>query len=108
MVGSRIKAVAHKVQEPSDTDPHRTADATQRDSLAQESFDQGALLIRDHVIVWEEDKDTPTDLTFVVLFARVNVAVPLILPRSTSWICLSLNHSALSGLHLLVSAAGQA
>jgi uncharacterized protein YjbI with pentapeptide repeats len=46
MVGTGRKALDHTVQEPGEADAHGTADTAQRDALAQQVCNQGALLVR--------------------------------------------------------------
>src|SRR6266403_1759368 len=44
--GTRRKAFHHKVQQPRETDAHGPTDPAQGDALAQQVFNQRALLIR--------------------------------------------------------------
>jgi hypothetical protein len=50
MVGTRRKALDHTVQEPGEADAHGTADTAQRDALAQQVCNQGALLVRNATV----------------------------------------------------------
>jgi hypothetical protein len=44
VIGTRRKALHHKVQQPRETDLYHTTDPAQRDALAQQMFNQRALL----------------------------------------------------------------
>jgi len=65
------------MQEPREPYAHCTADPTQRDSLEQESFNEGALLFGDHWMFWIEDKGTTTQFAAVVLLPCMNMPVSL-------------------------------
>jgi len=91
----------HKLQEPAEPYSYHAADPTQGNSFQQPSFNHRPLHLRDDMIFWNTDKGTSTGLALVVLFPRVNAAIPLILSRSTLWTCFSLDHSASPGLLLI-------
>jgi hypothetical protein len=59
------------------TNAHRTADPTQRDAFHEPPRNEAALLLRDHVIFWMQEKGPATPLAAVILFAGMNMAVSL-------------------------------
>jgi hypothetical protein len=74
------KAFHHEIQEPAEPNSYHAADPAQGNSFQQQSLNHHPLRVRDDVIFWNQDEGPSTDLTLMVLFARVNAAVPLILP----------------------------
>jgi hypothetical protein len=77
MLGCRLEPFNHKLQEPPETDAHCTADPTQRDSLEQEPFNEGALRLSDHRICGIKHKGPATEFTAVILFPGMDMAVSL-------------------------------
>ena len=55
----------------------------QRDFLAQQAFDHGALFVVNHMVVSVQDKLVATRLTLMVLLPGMNMAVFLEVLRST-------------------------
>jgi len=98
MIGSPTKQLVHELQEPPEPHPHRATDPAQRDALQQESLNERPLLLRDDMIFWIQDKDPTTSPTAMILFATMNVAVPLEPRRSALGTCFSWRHAALIGL----------
>jgi hypothetical protein len=77
------KTFHHKVQEPGETDAHGTADTAQRDALAQQVFNLGALLVRNATVFGGRHKLALARVTLMILFAMVGMAIFLIPVRST-------------------------
>ncbi len=80
VIGGRTKPLDHELQEPAEPHAHRTADPAQRESLQEQPFNEGALLLGDHLVFWIKDKGPATPFTAVILLAGVNVPVSLVLP----------------------------
>jgi hypothetical protein len=92
MVGTRRKALDHTVQEPGEADAHGTADTAQRDALAQQVCNQGALLVRNATVFGGRHKLALPRFTLMILFAMVGMAIFLIPGRSTLWARISDEH----------------
>src|SRR5215813_6708731 len=95
VLGGSTKLLAHELQEPAESNAYRTTDSAQRDALQEQSFNNGALLRGDQMIVWMQDKGPATPLAAVILLASVDMAISLEPRRSTLWTCLSRCHKAL-------------
>jgi hypothetical protein len=80
MLRRRGKALTHEIQQPAQPHSYHPADPAQGNPFQQQSFNHCPLLLRNNMIFRNQDKGTSTGLALVVLFPRVNAAVPLILP----------------------------
>jgi len=80
MIGGPTKLLAQELQEPPETDTHRTADPAQRHSLQQESFNERALFLGDYRIFWSKNKGPTPHFAAVILLASVDVTVSLVPP----------------------------
>jgi hypothetical protein len=78
MLGSRLQPGVHKLSEATETDAHRTADPTERDSLQEEAFDRHARFFGNDRIFRRKNEDPATHLAAVILFARMDMTVSLI------------------------------
>jgi hypothetical protein len=74
MVGTGRKALDHKVQEPGEAGAHGTANTAQRDALAQQVFNQGALLVRNATVFGGRHELVLARFTLMILFAMVGMA----------------------------------
>lgn len=66
-------------QQPREGDAHGATNATQRQALEQQAFDQSACVLRAEVLFEDRDTLTATALALMVLFPVVTVPVFLIL-----------------------------
>jgi hypothetical protein len=78
VIGTRRKALHHKVQQPRETDPYHTTDPAQRDALAQQMFNQHALLIRNDMVFGAGHKLASTRVALMILFACASMAILLV------------------------------
>jgi hypothetical protein len=78
MIGQYLKTPDEKAQEPLETHTHRTTNATQRNPLHQQAFNQRSGVLRDESLLKSYDKLAPTVLASMVLFAVVDVTIFLI------------------------------
>jgi hypothetical protein len=85
MIGTRRNACYHNVQQPRETDSHRTTDPAQRDALAQQLFNQRALLVRNDVAFGAGHTLASTRLALMMLFASASMAILLVSARLTLW-----------------------
>src|SRR5918999_2336584 len=83
MVGTGRQALDHTVQEPGEADAHGTADTAQRDALAQQVCNQGALLVRNATVFGSGHKLALARFTLMILFAMVGMAIFFLPIRST-------------------------
>src|ERR671914_1703316 len=93
VLGTRRKAFHHKVQQPRKTDTYRTTDPAQRDALAQQVFNQRALLVRYDVVFGAGHKLASTRFALMILFAAAGMAIFLVVVRLTLWALISHDHS---------------
>jgi hypothetical protein len=107
VVGTRRKALHHKVQQPRETDTYHTTDPAQRDALAQQVFNQRALLIRNEVVFRAGHKLASTRFALMILFASARMAILLVVVRLTLWAGISYDHSWLLTSAVLVTILGQ-
>jgi len=107
VVGTRRKALHHKVQQPRETDTYRTTNPAQRDALAQQVFNQRALLVRDDVVFGAGHKLASTLFTLMILFAGAGMAIFLVLVRLTLWTPIYHDHSWLLTSTVLATVVGQ-
>jgi hypothetical protein len=91
------------VQQPRETDTYRTTDPAQRDALAQQVFNQRALLVRNDVVVKAGHKLASTRVAVMMLFAGVRMAISLVSGRLTLWAGISYDHSWLLTSAVLVT-----
>jgi len=77
MCGRCPEPLDYTRQEPLQTNAHRAADPTQRDTFPEPPLNEAALLLRPHVIFWMQDKGPATPLAAVILFAGMHMAVSL-------------------------------
>lgn len=75
VIGTGRKALHHTVQEPCETDTDSPADPPQRDTLAQQVFNQRALLVRNATVRGVSHKLTSARLAVMVLFGIVGMAI---------------------------------
>jgi hypothetical protein len=92
VIGTGRKALHHKVQEPCETNTDSTADPQQRDTLAQQVFNQRALLMRNATVRGISHKLASACLAVIVLFGIVGMAIFLKPCRSTRWAHISDAH----------------
>jgi hypothetical protein len=92
MIGTGRKVVPHKVQEPRGTDPDSPADTAQGTALAQQVFNQRALLVSNNALFVAGHKLASAYPASMILFAAVTMTVSLELCRSTPWACISDDH----------------
>jgi hypothetical protein len=107
VIGTRRKAFHHKVQKPRETDTYRTTDPAQRDALAQQVFNQRALLVRNDVVFGAGHKLASTRFALMILFAGASMAIFLVLVRLTLWARIYHEHSWLLTSVVLVTVLGQ-
>jgi len=74
-LGTRRTALDDTVQKPGETDAYGTADPTQRDTLAQQVFNQGALLVRNDTVCGRGHTLALARLTLMMLFAMTGMAI---------------------------------
>ena len=92
VIGTGSQALHHKVQEPCETDTDSPADPPQRDTLAQQVFNQRALPMRNATVRGVSHKLTSARLAVMVLFGMVGMAIFLKPCRSTRWAHVSDDH----------------
>src|SRR4029453_19139748 len=107
VIGTRRKAFHQKVQQPRESDTYHTTDPAERDALAQQVFNQRALLVRNDVVVRAGHKLASTCFALMILFAGVRMAILLVLVRLTLWAGISYDHSWLLTSAVLVTILGQ-
>ena len=66
------------MQEPGETDAHRTADPTQRDALTQQVFHHGAPLIRNEALFGRGTLLTFARFTLMILLPMAGMAIFLV------------------------------
>jgi len=87
------KAFHHTVQEPRETDAHRTTDTTQCDALAQQLCDPPALRGRNAAVHGGRRKLAAARFPLVMLFPMTGMSIFLVSVRSTGWARVSDDHS---------------
>jgi hypothetical protein len=107
VIGTRRKAFHHKVQQPRETDAHGPTDPAQRDALAQQVFNQRALLIRNDMAFGAGHKLASTCFALMILFASASMAIFLVSVRLTLWARVYRDHSWLLTSAVLVTVLGQ-
>jgi hypothetical protein len=75
VIGTCRKALDHTVQQPCETDAHRTADLAERDALPQQTANQCALLRGDGTVFRSHTKLTSTGFAVMVLLAMARMAI---------------------------------
>jgi hypothetical protein len=107
VIGTPRKALHHKVQQPRETDLYHTTDPAQRDALAQQMFNQRALLIRNDMAFGAGHKLASTRFALMILFASASMAIFLVSVRLTLWARIYRDHSWLLTSAVLVTVLGQ-
>jgi hypothetical protein len=92
IIGAGGNAFHHTVQEPRQTDAHGTANPTQRDALAQQVFNHGALLAPDATVFGRGHTRALARLTLMMLLSMAGRAIFLVPDRSTVRARLSNDH----------------
>jgi hypothetical protein len=100
MIGQRLKTLHQKAQEPFEPDPHHATNASQRNPLYQQAFDESPSVVRNTILLQALDKLASTVMTVMVLFSVVNVTVFFVLGGLTPRADVSHDHS------LLLTSAG--
>jgi hypothetical protein len=78
MIGQSLKTLNQKAQEPFEPDPHHATNASQRNPLQKQAFDESPSVVRDTILLPALDKLASTVVTVMVLFAVMNVSIFLI------------------------------
>jgi hypothetical protein len=78
VIGTRSKALDHKVQEPRETDAHSPTDPTQRDAFPQQMFHSGAPLIRNEAVVGCGTKLVCARFALMILLPMAGMAIFLV------------------------------
>ena len=63
--------------------------------LAEQTFDEGALLFADHPVVRLQDKLATTRLALMILLPSLQMTIALESLGTTCWTCFSYDHNAL-------------
>ncbi len=93
VIGTRRKALHHEVQQPGETDAHGTTDPAERDTLAQQVFNQCAPLVRNDGSINAGTKLALACFTLMILFTMAGMAIFLVPLCSTRWARLSHDYS---------------
>jgi len=107
VIGTRLKAFHHLAQQPRETDTYRPTDSAKRDAVAQQVFNQRALLVRNDVVFGAGHKLASTLFTLMILFAGAGMAIFLVLVRLTLWTPIYHDHSWLLTSTVLATVVGQ-
>ena len=107
VIGTRRKAFHHTGQQPRETDPCRPTDPALRDALAQQVFNQRALLVRYGVAFGAGHQLASTCVALMMLCAAASMAIFLVVVRLTLWALISHDHSWLLTSAALVTVLGQ-
>jgi hypothetical protein len=107
VIGTRRKAFHHDVQQPRETDPNSPADPAQGDALAQQVFNQRALLVRNEAAFGAGHELAATRVALMILFASASMAIFLVSVRLTLWARISHDHSRLLTSAIVVTVLGQ-
>jgi hypothetical protein len=107
VIGTRRTAFHHQVQKPRETDTYRTTDPAPRDALAQQVFNQRALLVRNDVVFGAGHKLASTRFALMILFAGASMAIFLVLVRLTLGARIYHDQSWLLTSVVLVTVLGQ-
>ena len=107
MIRQGLNALDEKAQQPLECDTHCATNATQRNPLHQQAFDERPCVLRDEVLLEALDKLAPTVVAVMILFAVVNVTVFLILGGLTPWAHVSDDHGLLLTSAAWVCVLGQ-
>jgi hypothetical protein len=83
VIGTGGKAFHDKAQQPRQTHAHCTTDPTQRDTLTQQVFNQGTLLVCNDAVFGSGYKLALARFTLMILFAIAAMAFFLVPIRST-------------------------
>ena len=94
VIGTGPKALHHTMEGPGEADAHRTADTTQRDALAQQVFNHGALLVCTTTVFGRGHKLALARLTLMIVFAMAGMAIFLVPVGSTRWARVSDDYSS--------------
>jgi hypothetical protein len=79
MIGQGLKTLNQKAQEPFEPDTHHATNASQRNPLHKQAFDESPSVVRDKILLQALDKLASTVVALMILFALVNVSIFLIL-----------------------------
>jgi hypothetical protein len=78
VIGTGNKAFHHKVQQPGQTDTHGTADPPERNALAQQVVNHGALRFRNAMVFGRGPKLALAGFTLMILFAVAGMTIFLV------------------------------
>jgi len=84
MIGNSTRLFFQELQKLSEPYAHSTTAPTQRDSFQQESLNERPLLLRDDMVLRDQDKGSATHFAAVILFAGMDVTISFIPRGSTS------------------------
>ena len=79
MIRQYLKTLNQKAQEPFEPDTHYATNASQRNPLQQQAFDESPSVVRDKILLQALDKLASTVAALMILFAVMNVSIFLIL-----------------------------